>query len=125
MEPTPLPEPEPPPCARALPPLPKVAAAGDASKIPPPLPAPAVPVFVPVAPVENPPETLKVAELLPVPILIVPEALISNAPPPAPAVLPLPLAAFPPEQPPRSGRRLVLALAAPPAAPLPPFESAP
>ena len=93
--------------------------------MPPPLPAPAVPAFVPVAPVENPPETLKIAELFPVPMLIVPDALISNAPPPAPAVLALPLAAFPPEQPPRSGRRFVLAPAEPPTAPLLPFESAP
>jgi hypothetical protein len=102
-----------------------VAAAGDTSKMPPPLPAPALPVFVALAPVEDPPEALKTAELPPVPMLIVPDALISNAPPPAPAVLPLPFAALPPEQPPRRGRRLVLALAAPPAAPLVPFESAP
>ena len=59
-----------------------------------------------------------IAALLPVPIVIVPDALIWNAPPPAPGA-PLPpalLAPMPPEQPPRSGCKSVSVLA-PPAAP--------
>jgi len=65
----------------------------------------------------------------PVPIVIVPDALISNAPPPAPAALLLLKPPSPPEQPPRSGSRSESLLTAPadpavPLWPLPPFPPA-
>src|SRR5579872_3463246 len=59
------------------------------------------------------------AVLVPVPMVIVPDALISNAPPPAPPA-PAPLPPVPPAQPPLRGWRFVPLLTAPPAAADPP-----
>src|SRR5579862_4448015 len=97
-----------------------VAATGDTRRMPPPLPAPPLPTFWPLSTDgDPPPSALRMAVLVPVPMVMVPDALISNAPPPAPPA-PAPLPPVPPAQPPRSGWRFVPLLTAPPAAVLPP-----
>jgi hypothetical protein len=75
--------PDPPPWTRTTLPLLNDAATGEASKMPPPLPSSAA-VFV--APGEYPPAALRWATLV-APTVMVPEALISNAPAPAPPAL--------------------------------------
>ena len=95
--------PDAPPCARAAPFVANDAAIGETSRMPPPLPPPPLPTFWPLMTAgDPPPAAFKVAELVPVPMVMVPEALISNAPPPAPAA-PAPLPPVPPEHPPRNG----------------------
>src|SRR5678815_3280862 len=85
--------------------------------LPPPLPPSPLQPELPGRAAPAPPFDVRYAALEPVPIVMVPVALISNAPPPAPglelaldALLSPPLA---PEQPPRSGSRSVSVLAAP------------